>query len=86
MKMLGAVNTNMVELPKKKLYIILKAIEALLIRTNHIKGFVFIFNNDHEVRTLQTIPNTVARRFLSKEPKMLPIQLKDNLSARRFIE
>jgi len=51
------VDTNMVELYESKLDVVLKAIEALLVRTNYIKDFMFRINNNHEAPTLQTNPS-----------------------------
>jgi len=50
--MFGVINTNMVELYDTKLDAVLKAVEILLVRTNHIKGFVSKVNNSYEARTL----------------------------------
>jgi len=62
---------------------VLKAIVALSIATNYIEDFLFIINHDHEVGTLQTIPSSTFRGFLSKKPKMPSIQ-EDNIPTERF--
>jgi len=57
---------------------VLKAIVAVSVTTNYIEDILFTINHDHEVGTLQTIPSTIFQGFLSKEPKMPPIQ-EDNI-------
>ena len=46
----------MVQLYEPKLDVALKAIEFLLVWTNHIKDFVSRVNKNHEAKILQTIP------------------------------
>jgi len=53
----------MVDLPESKIDIILKAIEALSMKTKCIKDFVTRLHNDHEARTSQSMPNVVPHIF-----------------------
>jgi len=52
--MSGAVDTNTIDLAKSKLDAILKAIEALSIKTNQIENFVSRLHNDHGAGPSQT--------------------------------
>jgi len=69
--MSGVTNASMVNSPKSKLDV-LKAIKALLMRTNYIKDFVIRFYNDHEVGTSQPMLSTPLQVFPSKESTVFP--------------
>jgi len=64
--MLEVTNASMVDLLESKLDLVLKAIETLSIRTNHIEDFVTRFHNDHKVETSQFILSITPKFFHPK--------------------
>jgi hypothetical protein len=70
--MSGVVDTSIADLVESKLDTVLKAIEALSIRTNEIESFVSRLHNDLGAGPSQTSP--APQVFPSGEPSILPIQ------------
>jgi hypothetical protein len=70
--MSGVVDTSIADLAESKLDTVLKAIEALSIRTNEIESFVSRLHNDLGAGPSQTSP--APQVFPSGEPSILPIQ------------
>jgi len=64
--MLRVINIFMVILPELKLDVVLRAIEAFLIMTNHFENFVTRLHYNYEARTSQFVPSVVPQVFPSE--------------------
>jgi len=72
--MLEDVDIIIENLLQSKLAVVLKAIETLLITTNHIKYFVVRFNNYHGIRTPQPMLSIISQRFSTNDSLIFPNQ------------
>jgi len=77
--MCEGIDIVMIDLPKSNLDTVLKAIETLLLKTNHIQDFVVTFSNDHRTSTLQFVPIIIFQGLLLRDSMMFPSQ-KENES------